>query len=292
MNRCALLAVAAFALSAPAGQASVIVTASNGKLVVEGDGAADAVSLGGVPAIGTLTVRLNAGPDVQFAGIRSIKVKLGPGDDTLNVHGLCIGGSLKAQMGEGDDAVIFDTSLDGGGLLSTFIGGDVQVGMGGQSGDFLRITSSDATTSIHIGGSLRIQTAADVDLKGVGSSHDLETGDITLGGDLAIDDPFSTKVDFDLNTVDLDNVNVGGATSIQVGDQEDSIEISNCHFAREVQVNLGEGNDSLSLHAGIFFNQFDHAVVASGQKGDDTVDDDPLNNYATPPVFKKFESVQ
>ncbi len=291
MNRCSLLGLAALLLSAPTAQAFINVTAANGKLVVEGDGGSDTVDIDGVAAVGGVRVRINGGFSTTFGGIRDVKVKLGPGDDHLKVHGLSIGGSFKAQLGEGDDVFVIDNTLPLGVVLSVFIGGNVQVGMGGQSGDLAEVRSTDPLTSIHIGGRVRIRDAADVDLKGDGTSHELEAADVTIGGDLIIDSPFSADVNSDAKTVDIDNVNVGGATSIGLGAGPDKVELSDNHFAREVEIQTGGGDDLLALIWGGEFNQFDSSLVASGQAGNDTVDDDPNNNYATPPVFKGFEAI-
>lgn len=122
-------------------------------------------------------------------------------------------------MGEGADVFSLDNTRTLGTPLSVFVAGDLQLSMGGQPADLLEVESTDAATSIHIGGRFRVKNAANVDLNGAGGSADL-------------------------------------------------------------------------LHMSGNPNQFDDLFVASGQGGDDTVDDDPGTHYANPPVFKAFETVQ
>ncbi len=287
-----LVGLAACVLSAPAAQATVTLTAGEGTLVIKGDSASDTVDIDGVPAVGGVRVRINLGAAATFGGIRDVKVKMGAGDDVLNVHGLSLGGNLKVVMGDGDDAFSLDNSLTFGPPLSVFIGGDLQIGMGGQSADFVGFLSTDSNSSIHIGASLRIKGAADVDLDGGGVSADLELVDVTIGGDLIIDSIFSADLDLDGFTVDFDDVNVGGETSLTLGDGPDEVMMGDSHFARAVRVKMGEGDDALYLHRGLDFSQFDDVVIANGQKGDDMVEDDPSNHHANPPVFNGFETVQ
>ncbi len=290
MKRSIFLGLAAFVLSVPTVQAAVTLTKKHGTLSIKGDSASDTLDIDGVPDhLGSVSVRVNLGLASTFDGIRDIKVKMGPGDDVVNVHGVNLGGDLKVGMGEGNDVFSLDNELTIAVQRSVFIGGSVLIGMGGQSADLVEF---DANTSVMIGGTLRVQDAADVDFDGNGGSQVLQSSDITIGGEFVIDSPFSADVNLDGRTVEIDDVNVGSATSIQLGDGPDTVLITDSHFARKVLVKTGAGDDLLSLISGGNFNEFDDRVAATGQGGDDTVDDDPLNDHANAPTFKSFETVQ
>ncbi len=289
MNRCIVSALAAFALAAPAAQGFVTMTAAGGKLVIQGDGAADAVTLEGLTAVGEVRTRVGLGFWTTFSGIRSIKVKLGAGDDSLNVHGLAIGGDLKVQMGEGEDFLRIDKTTTLGPALSVFIGGDVQASMGGQQGDRVEIDSPTAATSLQIGGTLRLRGAPTVDIDGGGGTSSLEVDDVTIGGSLIVEEPFAEGVAPVPCLVDLDDVNVGGDTDIELDGGGDTVEITDSQFARGVEIRLGGGDDLLFMGGNP--NRFDDLFSASGQGGTDAVDDDPGHAYASPPVFKGFETV-
>lgn len=95
MNRCTVPAFAALFLAAPAAQAGVTFSVTDGALLIQEDAASDDVDLDGVQALGGLRPRISLGAAETLGGIRNIKVKLGAGDDELRVHGLSIGGDLK-----------------------------------------------------------------------------------------------------------------------------------------------------------------------------------------------------
>jgi hypothetical protein len=264
-------AVPALAALALAGVAHAAVTIEQGKkgLVITGDGASDVVVVNGLGATGAVEVWVNAVLVDSFVGVGDIKVKMGGGDDFLDLAGIHIGGALIIDLGAGDDVLDLDDTPDIGTALDhhVFIPGGIDVKMGGQAGD--SVDWDSAVAGVTIGGDVVLAQAADIDLKGSGGSDLAEPVDIHIGGKL--------KISKHMGMIDLDDVNVGLVTIIELGSSADFVDVTDSRFAGSVSISLGSGDDRLDLGTGT--NEFNGPFTAQGGKDNDEFDFDPANVF-------------
>ncbi len=274
------------ALAAPSSEGAVNVTRNGPVLTITGDNAPDQVIIEGNGHTAEVTVIANGFPHGTFVGVRDIRVKLKGGDDDLEINAIDIGGDLTVKLGSGDDAL--DIDPEGTVDHEVFIGGDVDVNMGGQAGDVCDFREQ-ATFTVTIGGNLRIRKAADVAILGEGLNASSEEDDVHIGGDLRIESARTVDVNADLAAILLEDVDVGGETRISTGGTSETVRANDCHFAGRLRVELGAGNDTLDFGNGpAFFNEFNSKVVLDGGLGTDLLIASADNVFEVPPKIKSF----
>ena len=83
--------------------------------------------------------------------------------------------------------------------------------------------------------------------------------------------------------VDIDDLNVTGSTALNGSEQVDRIEISDSTFTGKFTSTLGGGNDVLDLDTGAGDqSRFLSSVAVDFGAGTDTLDNNPLNTFASP----------
>jgi hypothetical protein len=262
---------------------------AKGILSIVGDGASDDVDVEGTGNAGEVEVFVNGGSQGTFLGVKTIRANLGAGDDGFFVAAINIGGNLDIRLGSGaDEFDLDDQPTNANPDAPVFIGGSVLVNLGGNAGDFVDWDTDDSGSDfgITIGKNVNIEGVADVDLNGDGGDTAVQTDDITIGGSLKIVLNGFGDVGGDLAEVFLDDVNVGGNTTLIGTAAAETIRISDSSFVRRVEGSLGAGDDLLDIDEGAF-NRFNAAVVVNFGAGFDTLDDNAGNFFAVPPIGKK-----
>lgn len=263
-------------------------SSSTGQLNIFGDGASDAVAIDGRGVMGRVSVQVNGAVRLVPQGVNSINVVMGAGSDVLDISALLIGGSLTVNMGSGSDRVDLDNmaNLAGGGVSGNmFIGGHTTINMGGNAGDLVEFDQSNLFSNF-IGGNLTLLLVADVNLNGNGASFQTDNSDITVGGSLTVGlTPFG-DVNGDFITVDIDDLNVGGFTTITGSSAADVVRFTDSSFVRNVNISLLGGSDVLNIGATGNPNRFQAQIAFYGGSGTDTLDNTGANQFAFP--IKKF----
>jgi hypothetical protein len=258
---------------------SVRLGVKRGVLAVTGDADMNDVDIEGSGGVGNVEVLVGGVSVDTFVGVKSIRVNLGGGNDTLGIAAVNIPGSITADMGAGAD--VFE--LDNLGLLhngAVQVGGSVTVTFGGNMNDVADWNTNLAGVGITVGNNVVLAGAAKVNLNGNGGSSVVQATDVTIGGALKVG----------LNgtgagvTLDLDDVNVGGASILNGSLAADSIQVTYCRFARRVDARLGGGDDLLDIDGGGMANSFFGPVVFDFGVGVDTLDASGGNSFFTPPV--------
>lgn len=252
-----------------AAHAEVTVKQSGGALKITSDADSDYIVVDGYGALGEVRVTLD-GIATAYFGVRDISVQGGAGNDVVYSSGVQIGGSMKVKLGAGDDELLVDTDPDGlGGPYSVFIGGNLDVNLGGQLADKVAIQELLGLT-ITVGRNLSIRGAADVALEAGGNSSISNVDDIFVGGSLRIESTVAQDNNGDGYTVALDDVNVGAQTLVNLGAGQDLVSIAYCHFARRCDLKLGGGADSVDFRN--LESRFNAELVLNGGAGTDTLD--------------------
>ncbi len=272
--RVAVLARLVLVAAAGAGgaRAATSVVQSGATLSIRGDAAANTVLVTGQSFVGRVAVRIDGGDVLEFAAVRDVRVDLKGGDDRVSFLGVRIGGSVSVRGGAGADEVRIAGEDFVLGPPGVFIGGDVDVRLGNQPGDRMRIDSR-ADRGTVIGGSLRIIGASSVLLDGNGGGSGFQVGDVLIGRDLRL----QSRIECQAN---LEDVNVCGRTKLALGDGDDRIAVSKCFFAGKFTVHLSGGDDRLDLDDtssdGI---EFDSLFDIDGGPGVDVLDQNPANHF-------------
>ena len=202
------------AIALPSASGAVRVTQKGSLVTIVGDGASDSVIIAGNGHTAEIDVVANGFPHGPFVGVRDIRVKLKGGDDNVEINALDIGGDLTVRLGSGDD--VLDLDPEGAADNDVFIGGNVDVNMGGQAGDVCDFREQ-ATFTITIGGNVRIRESADVAILGEGVDAGLDEDDVHIGGDLVIESARMVDGNADLAAILLEDVDIGGDTRIARG---------------------------------------------------------------------------
>ena len=282
------LVVSALAL-AGAAEAAVTPVQKGKKLVVKGSAGGDNIGVEGALALGEIVVRDNGFFVQSFVGVRDVVIETGDGDDTVRVSGLQIGGTLTAKLGEGADRFELDNELEIGLDLAVIIGRDLDISMGADVGDLVEF-DVQSQLAVRIAHDLTLSGAADVSLDGTGPSSGSSGDDICVGNRLRIEMATASDVNADGETMFLDDVNVGGITRLVAGGADEVVEISNCHFARSVEIRLGGGNDVLRFAD--VDSEFNSTVTIDGGAGEDSVAEVTDLLLAQFPKFKNLEEIE
>lgn len=143
------------------------------------------------------------------------------------------------KTGSGTDFLrIDDLFKDFATERTTFIGGSIDVAMGDQAGDSFELLVQTLDKSVQVGGSVNVRGADHVKIDGVGSSSDSDEADVDIGSNLVVRSKLGA-------TVEVDDTNVGGATSIRLGNAGDFVRLQDSLFVRKLEVKLGGGDDTL-----------------------------------------------
>lgn len=266
-------------------------SATTGTLTIAGDSTSEEVLLQSEGSAGQVGVFVTGqGPLGTYVGVRTLRINLGGGNDILTVAAINIGGDLSVNMGSGaDEFTIINTGTIA--EAPVFIGGSVIVNMGNNANDYF-VIDSEGGLPINIGRDLRVSQVADVTIVGGLGSSRIDAGDITIGGNLSI--ALSGLGDANGNGVEvlLDDVNVGGNTTLKGSAANDRMRFLDCAFSRRVAINLGSGNDRVSINEGpLHSSRFSEQFLLNGGTGTDTFERGADNFFATLPKLTAIELV-
>jgi hypothetical protein len=264
--------------------AVTVTAAPQGLLKIVGNNAADTVDVDGTGVAGSVDVFVNGAPAGTFAGIVNISATMKGGADVFNISAIDIAGSVTVNMAGGADRVDIDntTTLGGGPDGHVLVDGSLNVVMGNNAGDVIDWVSTPGFGST-VAGNVVLAGASTFTLAGDGGDSGFQVSDLNVGGLLQI----SSKL---ASTSLIDNVNVGSTTIISLGKKADSVLISDSHFAGDLEVVLGAGNDLFDLDVAAHASEFDGNVNVLGGAGMDTVDELAANVFAILPSYREFES--
>jgi hypothetical protein len=273
--------------------AVTITTGKKGLLLLTGDAANDIVAIDGTGVPGQVEVFVGGVSQGFFNSVQTIKGNLGLGNDELHLSAIHIGGNVDINMSFGADRFDVDTNTFGAANPdgNVFIGRSVIVSMGGDTGDFVEWTSDVAPFGIQVGANVTLTGVADVEFNGGGTDFNLQARDISIGGFASITLTGLGDVNGDGIHLDVDNVNVFGATNLKGSVAAERIELSNSSFIRKFVGTLGGGDDILDLDAAGNPNRFGAAMVVDFGIGNDTLDNQAGNLFAVAPKFTKGPEV-
>ncbi len=286
LRRAGIAVIGMLALFAPSAARAAVEARQDGDvLVVRGNAERDVVEIIGGETIGDVHV-IATSDTLPFAllasHVRSVRVDVKGGDDTVIVRGLRIEGDLRVRTGHGSDRVLVTELVFGSSVREVSIGGRVDVRLGNQRNDVIAI---DPTTpaGVAIRGDVAVSGADDVTLDGDGGTSRTEPGDLSIGGELRVSAKLACRIE-------LDDVDVAGNTRIKTSSADDGIEISDTDLAGRVDIELGRGNDRLDLDFGLEpDNRFGAGFRADGGPGLDELDTSASNRFARSPHFSGFE---
>lgn len=261
------LGVLTLALATSA-RADVTAVQLGAKVVVAGDSTDDVIHVEGTGALGELRVLEGTSPTevASFFGVRDVEIKTGDGNDAVNVSGIEIGGSIKAKLGAGVDFMRIDDLLaDGVTVRATFIGNSLAAALGDQAGDSFECRVQNPTGSVRFGGSVSVRGSSIVTFDGISSSGDSDPSDIHIGANFVIRSKLTT-------VVVLDDINIGGSTSIRFGGGADFVEIDDAHFTRNFELRMGAGNDAVEFADAVELNA---NALFDGGTGTDSITGSP-----------------
>lgn len=290
-QRVALVGVL-FAMVGSSAECGATVSLKGTKLVVKCDDTPTVILVDGMDRLGEVTVFVDSDPVGQFNGIRDIDVKGGDGGDSLFVGGIRIGGTLKAKLANGDDFIAIGTArsvaID---QQSVFIGQNVDLSLGGQAGDVVRVDVDSGDFGITIGRDFVARDVADFDFDGEGETNAFDVEDITIGGQLKLRGKLAADLTGDLLSFRMTNVNVAGATTIELGAGDDKVRLADCSFGGKLTAKLGAGDDT--FEAGLSSNTacvFFGAASIRGGSGDADSITMNSNEFVQPVTVTQFEA--
>ena len=236
---------------------------SNGVVLTSGDQPGEFVLAGRPSADGEPTTINGTFDRVVVSGVSNgIRVRMGEGDDGVNIFNANVRGAVNVATGIGDDTVNIGGPVDDSEGMNTLIRGG------------LNIVTGDGSDSVRIGRTgiargLNVATGAGDDYLAVGESRLRGVSHLwTDGGDDVVN-VFGTQARF---------VRLG------VGAGADMVNLQNSVFTA-IGVNAGMGDDEVSLNRvrarGAWFN---------GGEGQDSLQFDGPNRFGTLGV-NGFESV-
>lgn len=222
----------------------VLVSILNGRLLVEGDAAANQIAITAGATDGSVNIQ----------GLNGTNIRLGSAPSTdppapasgLVVEG--VKGDVRVNLGEGDDSVaVHDVTLRRDLIINTGAGADtVNVGMTGGA----TATSEDASANVNVRGSLLIRTGSENDTVNVGSANIRGVlGIATDGGDDAV----NVGLEIGDETAGASNqdepvsLHARAGIDIALGDGTDSATIIDVRARAQVVVGGGAGVDAISL---------------------------------------------
>ncbi len=287
-----MLTLAALVLGAGSvARCGVTIEQRKADLVITGDAAANSIVVRGTTSMSELEVAIDGVlPTRIFAGVRNLTVETGAGDDRVGLVGFHLGGNVSIRLGAGVDRAFVGTHKSVALRNDLFIGGRLDIRAGGSAGDVIEI-QPDPGDSLTFGGDVRVDGARIINLNGDGGEDTMQDGDLLIGGDLSITTDFDPADGVTASHCEIDDVNVGGKTTIDLGASADVVVIGDSHFTRNVSIDLGPGDDELDLDDGPSSrNRFDAKFVAKGGAGTDALDIRPENLFAVAPTVRAFES--
>ena len=262
-----------------------------GDLIVQGDGAANHIYIEkNVPSHAILKAGLGTtingsidGKVVLWFGAdgagyveRDIVIKMGDGDDLVEVKDLDIHGKIRMDMGNGNDKATMER-VDGGGYEFSFVMG---------SGDDVLALHDVAVKKATIRTDSGNDLISTKDLHTLSAGVDVNTGS---GDDVAL---FSGNVGKfklkmadgnDLAMLGLDIFEVG-KIRIKMGDGTDHLQLVHTDVTSSTKIAMGGGEDDLAVNSSAFF--FDKFKANGGGGNDRTWFDSP--HYSKTPVYQSF----
>jgi hypothetical protein len=255
----------------------VKVTALNGTtLTVNGQSVADATFTG----ITTLNVRLGEGDDsLQVFGALSLKnvsLDLGDGDNVLDIDDLSVTGKLTVKGGNGNDQISLDTTVAKLATFSTGLGNDL-VSLEG--------TAFSSTVSISTASGADVVI---IDDNGLGlDSNFANTLTINTGEDgdvVAIRNATTKRISVatgdDDDVVDFLGVTAGGTISVQTSAGDDVVTVSSVTETLNGTnlFDLGTGADTMVM-AGSSFQGTVNINLGTGINNVLLIDDTSFNSF-------------
>jgi cyclophilin family peptidyl-prolyl cis-trans isomerase len=203
-------------------------TVTNGELVIPGTAAGDVVTLRGTGVAGQIQISGSAGDQTVDGVTGGIRIELGDGDDQVTIDNVYTAGAIIVDTGEGNDSVK----------------------MGADSA-----SSSAKNFSIRLGG----------------GSDSLQVQRLYVGGDLSIDGGAGNDMIVVAGVANNSQFWLGsssvGATTLNGGDGDDTIQVSYSFIVGPWNVDGGSGNDAVSLVT----SATNLAVAVAGGEGHDSL---------------------
>lgn len=301
------------ALSSAALAGNPDVAQEGSTLYIVGDDDGNTVTIvGAEDTPGKLAVYIHNDP-WTYEGVDEINIDLAGGDNELRMARIDIAGNLTILTDDGDNRLSLGEPDNYG---ASFIGGDIEI----STGDGPDAISIDDTW---VGGNVTVDSRDGTDHVNLGAplyfTADPDTKGVTILGELTISTGAGTDyiwimrtsvlghtqittaqnqdrvaLGFDPAVLPIRNQRRGKATTtntflgltIETGDEYDDVALMSNDIYMDTRIELGNGDDTLSFEAG---NRFNGPVEAYGQGGQDTLEEDPDNDYAVPPEFNSFE---
>lgn len=229
---------------------SAVFSSASGSLTIRGSDANELVDVDGTGVAGEVNVIENSTTPIgSFAGVRSIKLIMGKGNDIVQVSGIAISGNLKFAGGPGSDFLFLGNTPKTGAVLENalFIGGSVLANMGGQLGDsFQWIAEDNRGGTVARNVMISDTTDASIFSEAQGTSG-LQATDIFIGGNLKIG---LIPAGGDGRFVQLIGLNLFGNLAVKGSAGQDVVVLAENNFLGRVAIDLGKGDDLLILHFG------------------------------------------
>ncbi|MBN8601562.1 MAG: hypothetical protein J0M26_11080 [Planctomycetes bacterium] len=215
-------------------------TSVSNQVVINGGAGVNRVIVGTSSASGlTINTRdSNDSVDVTSANIaNSIVLNTSGGNDSILVSGTAIGGSLRVNAGFGDDSISIDNA-------SIRLDAIILAGVGN---DTVQLTSKKPSTGVVatqtvVGWTLLIDLGLGNDVAVIGS---------TATGDSAVKvTGFVTLIGSDgVDSLTAWNSQFGNGSTVDMGRGNDTVSLSSVTVARGLSIFLGAGDDELTLAA-------------------------------------------
>lgn len=208
---------------------NVLVSVQEGSLFVHGDALANAITIEAGANVGQYKiVGLPTGPTgepthvngvdaVLVSGvIRNTVIGMNTGNDSVGILGLRLRGRLDVHMGDGDDRLRISESEVGRGIAVHLGGGENGLGLD------------------------KVASGADIAIFGRAGSNTVRLNEVRAADDLSL--VLGNQTD----RVGLEKVGVG-QLAVQLGDGNDTLEISDARAADGIAIGAGAGDDSVHL---------------------------------------------
>lgn len=295
------------AVGAPPARAAVTVSQKGDTLYVSGNRVDDHIVIIGVDGKpGNVTVKPAGQPMTAHHGFQHLVINLGGGGNVLAMVQAHVPGNVTINSGSGSNALILghewympnlirgdldvsclnascEVHLEQSWIVgnASFLLGDdgnnVQFGRNDLAADLAAVVFGDLTIDCGDGDD-RIEVVK----SWFGGDALFETAggddDVILGTQYATGSPIAGNI-------------FEGNVGIYTGDGEDGVGLTDSTFGGDVEIETGNDDDDLYLGDEPAFpaNDFFGDVDADGGGGQDFLNDDPGNNYASTPNFDHFE---
>jgi hypothetical protein len=221
----------------------VLVSLVEGRLMVEGDDAANQIVITSGDEAGTLVIQGVDGTNVKFADAEPI-------DPPTPATGLVIEdvrGHVHVDLGAGDDSVtVHDAQFRRGLTIDTGAGADtVRIGLADDA------VGTDEGANVTVRGSLFVRTGSENDTVGVGSAKvGGVLGIATGGGDDAVNlgaEEAATQA-ADVGAGDPATLQAKWGVDVLLGEGTDSATLRDVSTRAQIVVGGGEGADTIGIH--------------------------------------------